>query len=94
MRKYFHIFLGAVLLRNGLSSIQAWIYALIDWSLTLPSVTNVDIGSNVVDVEMAVDVSPFFPLSIDTQKKSVSLRAVLREIPFDTKLIAAVTKSA
>jgi hypothetical protein len=59
MRKYFHIFLGAVVIRNGLPSIQAWISALIDWSL--PSATNVAFGDSVTDV--AVDVSPFFPLS-------------------------------
>jgi hypothetical protein len=29
----FHIFLGAVVIRNGLPSIQAWISSLIDWSL-------------------------------------------------------------
>ena len=58
MRKYFHIFLGAVVIRNGLPSVQTWISALIDWSL--PSATNVSIGNNV---DMAVDVSPFPPSS-------------------------------
>ena len=71
MRKYFHIFLGAVVIRNGLPSIHAWISALIDWSL--PSATNVAIGNNVTDVDMAVDVGPYppsFPIrSIDTQNE-------------------------
>jgi hypothetical protein len=64
MRKYFHIFLGAVLIRNGLSSIQAWISALIDWSL--PSATNLANGNNVAGIQvdtMAVDVSPFPPFN-------------------------------
>ena len=76
MRKYFHIFLGAVLIRNGLPSIQNWVSALIDWSLS--SATHVTIGNNVADVDMAVagadplplghtlNVSSFF--SPDTQK--------------------------
>jgi hypothetical protein len=72
MRKYFNIFLGAVVIRNGLPSIQAWISALIDWSL--PSATNhfAANGNNVADIDM--DVSPFFSspfrsFSIDTQKE-------------------------
>jgi hypothetical protein len=60
MRKYFHTFLGAVVIRNGLPSLQAWVSALIDWSLR-PSATDVAFGD---DVDMAatgsVDVSPFF----------------------------------
>lgn len=70
MRKYFNIFIGAVVIRNGLPSIHAWISALIDWSL--PTATNVTIGNNVTD-NMAVDVGPFspsFPIrSIDTQNE-------------------------
>ena len=60
MRKFFYIFLGAVFIRNGLSSIQAWISGLIEWSL--PSATNVANGNNVagIQVDMALDVSPFF----------------------------------
>ena len=69
MRKYFHIFLGAVVIRNGLSSIQAWISALIDWSL--PSATNFAVGNNVAGVDMAV--SP--QLSIDTpSQKELMMR--------------------
>jgi len=48
MRKYFNIFLGAVVIRNGLSSIQEWVSALIDWSL--PSFA---VGNHVADVDMA-----------------------------------------
>lgn len=56
MRKYFHIFLDVVFIRNGLSAIQEWISALIDWSSESVSTTNVADGNNV-DVDMAVDVS-------------------------------------
>ena len=57
MRKYFHIFLGAAVIRNGLPSIQEWVSALIDYSL--PSATNVAIdGNNVANMNMAVNVSP------------------------------------
>ena len=62
MRKYFNIFLGAVVVRNGLPSVQTWISALIDWSLA--SATNFAIGNDVADdVDMGQGVShkSFFP---------------------------------
>lgn len=65
MRKYFHIFLGAIVIRNGLPSVQTWISALIDWSL-LPSVatTNFAIGNDVADdIDMAAVSTPFLPPS-------------------------------
>ena len=75
MRKYFHIFLGAIVIRNGLPSIDAWISALIDWSM--PSATNFQVAiGNDVAADVNMDVSPSFPpppplqiLSIDTQKE-------------------------
>ena len=72
MRKYFHTFLGAVVVRNGLPSLQAWVFALIDWSLQPPA-TNVAFGDAVDNMAASVDVSPFsilqipFFFSIDTQ---------------------------
>jgi hypothetical protein len=66
MRKYFHIFLGAVFIRNGLSAIQEWISALIDWSsasttnhvtLNGDNVTNSDTAA--VDVSFSKYPSPF-----------------------------------
>ena len=69
MRKYLYIFLGAVFIRNGLSSIQAWVSGLIEWSL--PSASNVANGNNV-NMALGHGVSPFFLLqipSIDTKKE-------------------------
>ena len=69
MRKYFHIFLGAIVIRNGLPSIDAWISALIDWSM--PSATNFQVAiGNDVAADVNMDVSPPLQiLSIDTQKE-------------------------
>jgi hypothetical protein len=81
MRKYFHIFLGAVVVRNGLPSLQTWVSALIDWSLRSSATsTNVAFGDDV-DMAASFDVSPFFLFSpsvtffpIDTQSKELMVR--------------------
>jgi len=53
MRKFFHIFLGAVFIRNGLPSIQTWISALIDWSTNVAN--HVDDAADTSSTMMAVD---------------------------------------
>ncbi|KAF8805916.1 hypothetical protein BYT27DRAFT_7191830 [Phlegmacium glaucopus] len=47
MRKYFHIFLGALFIRNGLPTIQDWISALIQWS-SVPGNVPVQVVNDVV----------------------------------------------
>lgn len=61
MRKYFNTFLGALFIRNGFPTIQAWISALIDWSSS-PDPNNINDGHDVAHVSFFFRVFEFISM--------------------------------